>query len=81
MDANMKRDILRRIILELLSNGDVHYTDLDKKVCTTGYPFATSHTFRSQFYYLLKNGYVTKISRGIYRITPKGQKYLEVFIL
>jgi anaerobic ribonucleoside-triphosphate reductase len=60
MDANMKRDILRRIILELLSNGDVHYTDLDKKVCTTGYTFATAHTFRSQFHYLLKTDMLLK---------------------
>lgn len=26
-----ERDILRRTILELLMNGNLHYTDLDKK--------------------------------------------------
>jgi DNA-binding PadR family transcriptional regulator len=76
-----ERDILRRTILELLMNGYEHYTDLDKKVCSTGYSFATTHTFRSQFHYLLDNRCITKIARGIYRITPKGKKYLDIFTL
>ena len=41
--------------------------------------FATSNTFRKQFYdYLLPNGYVERVSRGIYKITPKGEKLLEI---
>ena len=41
--------------------------------------FATSNTFRKQFYgYLLPNGYVQRISRGIYKITEKGEKLLGI---
>ena len=78
MNADVKRDILRRTILELLTKGNVHYTDLDKKVCTSCYPFATNNTFKSQLHYLITNGYINRISRGIYQITPKGEKYLLI---
>ena len=78
MDADMKRDILRKTILELLTNGNDHYTDLDKKVCSTGYPFATNNTFKSQLHYLIINGYINRVSRGIYEITTKGEKYLAL---
>ena len=74
-----ERDILRKTILEFLIKGNRHYTNLDKEVCATVHSFATTHTFRSQFQYLLKNGYVTKIARGTYQITPKGKKYLDHF--
>ena len=78
VNANMKRDILRRTILELLTKGSVHYTDLDKKTCATSYLFATTNTFKSQLEYLKTNGYITRIARGIYQITPKGKKYLAL---
>jgi len=70
-----ERDILRKTILELLTKGCVHYTDLDKKVCASGHSFATTNTFKSQLHYLLSNGFITRISRGTYQITPKGKKY------
>ena len=68
--------MLRRTILEILAKGFVHYTDLDKKVCATCHSFATTNTFKSQLHYLLSNGYIIRIARGIYQITPKGKKYL-----
>ena len=71
-----ERDVLRRTILDILAKGCVHYTDLDKKVCATCHSFATTNTFKSQLHYLLNNGYITRIARGIYEITPKGKKYL-----
>lgn len=71
-----ERDILRKTILELLMKGNVHYTDLDKKVCATCHPFATTNTFKSQLHYLLNNRCIERIARGIYQITPKGRKYL-----
>jgi len=41
--------------------------------------FATSNTFRKQFYgYLLPNGYVERVSRDIYRIAPKGEKLITI---
>ena len=78
MDANMKRDILRKTILELLTKGDVHYTELEKKACTTCYHFATSNTFKSQLRYLLENNHINRIARGVYRITDKGKNYLPL---
>lgn len=74
-----ERDILRRTILEILSNGSIHYTDLDKKVCATCHSYATSNTFKKQFYgYLLPNAYIERVSRGIYKITEKGEKLLDI---
>jgi len=81
VDADMKRDILRRTILELLIKGNVHYTELDKKVCATGHSFATTNTFRSQFLYLLNNGYIDRIARGVYKMTQRGERYLSLLII
>ena len=71
MDADVKRDILRKSILELLTKGTVHYTDLEKKVCASGHSFATTNTFKPQLQYLLRNGYIDRIARGVYKITQE----------
>ena len=74
-----ERDVLRRTILELVKKGHVHYTDIEKKAVATCLSFATTNTFRKQFYhYLLLNGYVERVSRGVYKITSKGEKLLEI---
>jgi len=74
-----ERDVLRRTILRLIKKGHVHYTDIEKKAVATCLCFATSNTIRKQFYhYLLPNGYIERVSRGIYEITPKGEKLLEI---
>ena len=74
-----ERDVLRKTILELVKKGHVHYTDIEKKAVATCLSFATSNTVRKQFYhYLLANGYIQRVSRGIYRITLKGEKLLEI---
>ena len=78
MNADLKRDILRRTILHLLINGSLHYTDMQKKVCATFYPFATINTFKPQFKYLLDNRFIYRISRGVYQITNKGENYLLI---
>ena len=78
MDADVKRDILRRIILELLTKSSVRYTDLEKKMCSSGYTFANTNTFKTQLKYLLKNRYVNRMSRGIYQITSTGERYLDL---
>jgi len=78
---DMERDVLRKTILELVKKGHVHYTDIEKKACATCLHFATSNTIRRQFYhYLLANGYVERVSRGVYRITQKGEKLLDVLL-
>ena len=74
-----ERDQLRKTILQFIKKGYVHYTDIEKKTVATSLHFATSNTFRKQFYgYLLPNRYVKRVSRGIYKITPKGEKLLEI---
>jgi len=76
---DQERDILRKTILQFIKKGYVHYTDIEKKTVATCLRFATSNTFRKQFYdYLLPNGYVERVSRGIYKITEKGEKLLEI---
>ncbi|HKZ94448.1 MAG TPA: winged helix-turn-helix domain-containing protein [Candidatus Bathyarchaeia archaeon] len=76
---DQERDVLRKTILELVKKGHVHYTDIEKKACATCLSFATTNTVRKQFYhYLLPNGYVVRVSRGVYKITQKGEKLLEI---
>jgi len=74
-----ERDALRKTILELVKKGHVHYTDIEKKAVATCLRFATSNTVQKQFYdYLVLHGYVKRISRGVYTITPKGKRLLEL---
>ena len=76
---DQERDVLRRTILELVKKGHVHYTDIEKKACATCLSFATTNTIRKQFYhYLLLNCYVERVNRGVYKITLKGEKLLEI---
>ena len=77
MNADMKREILRKTILELLTKDKMHYTYLEK-ICATCLPFSTTNTFKSQLLYLLSNSYIIRVSRGIYQITARGKKYLEL---
>jgi predicted transcriptional regulator len=73
------RDILRKTILELISRGHVRFTAIEKRCVASCLPFATSHTFRHQFYgYLLTEGYVKRVSRGVYALTEKGENLLLV---
>ena len=81
MNADVKRDILRKLILELLTKGTVHYTDLEKKVCCSGHSFATTNTFKSQLHYLLSNNYIDRIARGVYKISSRGEKYLVLLTI
>jgi len=63
----------------LVKKGHVHFMDIEKKAVATCLRFATSNTIRKQFYhYLLPNGYIERVSRGIYKITKKGEKLLEI---
>ena len=75
----MKRDILRRIILELLTKDDLNYTVLEKQVCAISHQFITINTFKLQLRYLLENGFVYRVSRGVYKISVKGKKYLDIY--
>jgi predicted transcriptional regulator len=76
---DQERDVLRKTILELVKKGHVHYTGIEKKACATCLSFATSNTVRKQFYYyLLPNGYLERVGRGVYRLTRRGERLLEI---
>lgn len=73
------RDQLRKTILELISKGYTHFTEIEKRACASCFSFATSNTVKRQFYgYLLQQGYITRISRGIYALTDKGKSLLAL---
>jgi hypothetical protein len=75
---DLERDLLRKAILQFIKKGYVHYTDLEKKTVATCLRLATSNTFRKQFYgYLLPNGYVERVSRGVYKNHGKRRKALR----
>jgi len=67
-----------KIVLTMLKKGHVHWTDLEKKVLTTCYPSATRTRFDNRIRYLLKKMYIERVSRGIYKITESGEKYMEI---
>lgn len=73
-----EQDLMDKLILSMLKKGHVHWTDLEKKVLTTCHSFATRTRFDNRLRYLLKKGYVERVSRGIYRITETGEKYMEI---
>jgi len=73
-----ERDLMRKIILELVQKGHIHWTDLKKKVLGSCHSFATDATFSSQMRYLLRKGFIRREARGIYRITSAGEKYVNL---
>jgi len=73
-----EQDLMDRIILSMLKKGHVHWTDLEKKVLATCHPSATRSRFDNRVRYLLKKGYIERVSRGIYRVTESGEKYMEI---
>jgi len=75
---DQERDLMRRIVLEMVSKGQVIQNDLEKKAIVTCDPSATTNTFKSQLRYLLSNGYINRFSRSIYQIKPRGENYLAL---
>ena len=74
---DQERDQLRKIILKLISEGNMHWTMIEKKACATLLDFATSNTVKRQFFgYLLPSGYVERVGRGKYALTDKGKRLL-----
>jgi len=73
-----EQDLMDKIILKTLKKEHVHWTDLEKKVLTTCHPSATRSRFDNRIRYLLKKGYIERVSRGIYRVTESGEKYMEI---
>jgi DNA-binding PadR family transcriptional regulator len=73
-----EQDMMDKVILAALKRGDVHWTALEKRVLTTCHSLATRTRFDNRLRYLLKKEYITRVSRGVYRITEKGTKYMQV---
>jgi hypothetical protein len=73
-----EQDMMDKVILGALSRGDVRWTVLEKKVLTTCHSLATRTRFDNRLQYLLKKEYIMRVSRGVYRITEKGTKYMQV---
>jgi len=40
--------------------------------------FCDAHQIDNRLRYLLKKGYIERVSRGIYQITENGEKYMEI---
>jgi len=79
MDANVKRDLIRKAILLEIRNRSTRYTKIKDRVTAKCKEFATSNSVKRQFYhYLIPQGYVERISLGKYKITQKGEKLLAV---
>ena len=73
-----EQDIMDKVILGALSRGDVRWTVLEKKVLTKCHSLATRTRFDDRLRYLLKKEYIMRVIRGVYRITEKGTKYMQV---
>jgi Mn-dependent DtxR family transcriptional regulator len=73
-----EQDMMDKIILKTLKKGRVRWTDLEKKVLATCHPSATRTRFDNRLRYLLKKGYIERVSRGVYQITESGEKYMEI---
>ena len=73
-----EQDMMDKVILAALKNGHIRWTVLEKKVLTTCHSLATRTRFDNRLRYLLKKEYIMRVSRGVYRITEKGTKYMDV---
>jgi predicted transcriptional regulator len=73
-----EQDMMDKVILATLKRGDVRWTVLEKRILTTCHSLATRTRFDNRLRYLLKKEYIERVSRGVYRITEKGTKYMQV---
>ena len=79
MDADLKRDLVRKAILLQIKNGCTRYTDIKDVVTAKCKDFASSNTVKKQFYkYLIAQGYIERIKVGRYKLTEKGENLLAV---
>jgi len=63
-----------KVILELLREKPRRWTELEKLTVKASPTFSS---FRNTLIWLHKNGYVERVSRGLYSITDKGQTFLK----
>jgi len=63
-----------KIILGHLAEGPLRWTELEKLTTRVSPTFAR---FQSTLGWLLRNGYVIRLERGLYSITDKGEAFLK----
>ena len=79
MEADVKRDLVRKAILIQIKNGCTRYTDIKDRVTAKCIEFASSNSMKKQFYnYLLPQGYIERVNPGRYRVTKKGEILLVI---
>lgn len=79
MDADVKRDLVRKTFLKLISEGCTPYTDIEKDASTKCRTFASRNVVIRQFYkYFVAQGYIERFKRDKYRLTEKGGKLLSI---
>ena len=71
-------DLLDKTILEMVSKGHIHWSDLMKRVMATCHDWSTPGRFNARIQYLLKKKYIERVSRGIYKLTINGEKYKQI---
>ena len=77
MDADLKRDLVRKAILLQIKRGCPRYTYIKDGVTAKCKEFASSNTVKKQFYkYLIPQGYIERIKPGKYKLTQKGENLL-----
>jgi len=71
---------LAALVLRIAANKPegIHRVELDK-LTVQKHPrqCATHHKFEGCFKFLLRNGYLIRVSRGVYKVTAEGVKFLE----
>jgi len=74
-----ERDILRKTILSVIEKGFVRWKDIEKYSTPICWDFATTNTVKRQFYrYLVAQGYVVRVSRGVYGLSGDGERLLLI---
>ena len=77
MDADVRRDLVRKAILLQIKRGCTRYTKIKDGVTAKCEEFASSNTVKKQFYnYLIPQGYIERIRPGKCKLTPKCENLL-----
>jgi len=76
MNRREMQDAMDKLILETLTKGEIHWSDLCRKVLGTHRPYATPSRFQSRTKYLLGRQHIEKVAKGLYQITDNGKRYL-----
>ena len=77
MNGREMQDAMDKLILQTLNKGNIHWSDLCRKVLGNHQPCATPSRFQSRMKYLLNKKHIERVTKGVYQITDTGKSYLE----